>query len=105
MSNKRLRLNHDASGVVLSQPVRSPVHCQLAVRIFMHAHIRLDEVRTQLARRQLQAQSSPLHRVIVADRPVFPDTQVLAPRAHRVGHERRTLLFGGIANSLLWSAM
>ena len=57
--------------------------------------VALTKCGAQPARRQLQAQPLPLHRVVVAHRPILLDAQDLAPCPHRISHERRTLLLRG----------
>ena len=47
-----------------------------AVRILMHPHLCLHEVRPQSGGRQLQAQPLPLHRVVVAHRAFLLNAQV-----------------------------
>jgi len=89
------RRNDVAIRRVVGQPVRFPIDCHLAIRIFVHPHRRLDEMRPQPAWRQLQASAFPFHRVVVADRPILLDAQDLAPRRHTIRHECRTLLLGG----------
>jgi hypothetical protein len=82
------RLDQNAVRAIVGQPVRSPINRQRSVRILMHPHRRLDEVRTLPARRQLQAQPLPLHRVVVAHRPILLNAQDLPPSPHRIGDER-----------------
>jgi hypothetical protein len=82
------RPDQNAVRAIIGQPVRSPINRQLAVRIFMHPHRRLDEVGTQPARRQLQAQPLPLYRVVVAHRSILLNAQDLPPGPHRIGDER-----------------
>jgi hypothetical protein len=48
-SNACRRLKQSAVRRVVGQPMRSPIHRQLAVRILMHPHRRLDEVRPRPA--------------------------------------------------------
>ena len=48
------RVNQYAGDIVISQPMRSPIHRQRPIRIFVHPHLRLHEMRAQPARWQLQ---------------------------------------------------
>jgi hypothetical protein len=65
-----------------------------------------DEVRSQTARRQLQAEPAPLHDVVVADAALLLDAENDGPRGRPVADEARPLLLGcdGEGGVVLWDA-
>src|SRR6185437_4667920 len=62
-----------AVGVVVGEAMRPKEDGDRAVGIFVNADDGPDEVRPQTARRQLQAEPTPFHRVVVADAALFLD--------------------------------
>src|SRR5208283_5834031 len=81
-------------GVVVGQPVRAEEHGAGSIGIFVHAHLRLDEVWAQPAFGQLQALAVPGDGVVGGDRPLLDDAEDLAPRLVRIRYEGRAFLLG-----------
>src|SRR5258708_39684681 len=81
--------------VVIGQPMRAEEHGDRAVGIFMDAHARLDEVRSQAAGWDLEREPSPFDGVVVADLTLLLNTEDLAPGAGGVDDEGGGRQLGG----------
>ena len=67
---------------------------QRAVGVLVHAHPRLDEVRAQRARRDLEGKTPVAHAVVVADHALLLHAQDVPMDAGGVGDERGRRLLG-----------
>src|SRR5271165_6055567 len=76
-----------AVGVVVGQPVGPEEDGKRAIGILVDAHGGFDEVRSQRAGRDLQAERAPFDGVVVADLAGLLDAEDLAPGAGGVGNE------------------
>ena len=87
------------------QSVRAKEHGAGPIGIFVHAHLRLDEVRAQAAFGQLQALAVPGHRFVGGHRPLLDDAEDLAPRLVRSATKAEPSCSGATAKRALCSAM
>ena len=80
--------------VVATDAARTMEDRVCAVVVMAHLNARLDEVRTQRGRWDLQSPAMERHRVVVADLTFLLDAKDLVQVDARDRHERRAVLFG-----------
>src|SRR5215208_728772 len=79
--------------VIVSEPPRAVEDRKPAVRVFVDAHVRLDEVAAVALLGDLQHAALEADRVVVAHHALILDAEDVVEPAHK-GHEGRALLGG-----------